>query len=417
MKITKFLAVSALALVLFVAPLATNAQTIQDLMAQITRLQAQLAQLQGQSSPGMTPWCHTFNQNLGVGARGDEVYPNLRNALYYEGFQLDKEIFANNPVYDETMAAAVSKFQNKYRDEILTPNGLDAPTGYFGPSSRAKMNRLSGCNVKVPVPTPKTYKLIISSVDGLKDRYLPGEAVQLLIKGLENDGTTAEAGEGFHIQVSVYDSSRTKTYSGTNAVYDNTSGWWRVDFISPTDKSVSYDLEIILYCANSNCKSKYGQGYYDQAINSYRFDVGASDNSSKPDLVVKDLYTDVDPDNGYNEIVAKVCNEGEGATPSYLTPTGYFYTQFLLPNNITQHGSAYNSDHRHLGQNYSVQPRECFYERAYLSGWGIPDGRYNVTANADTHRTLVYNNRVEESKENNNTLTKNLYLTFNNASN
>jgi hypothetical protein len=39
-------------------------------------------------------------------------------------------------------AAAVSKMQVKYRSDILSPAGLVNPTGYFGPSSRAKANML-----------------------------------------------------------------------------------------------------------------------------------------------------------------------------------------------------------------------------------------------------------------------------------
>lgn len=104
--------------------------------------------LQNQSGTGTT-WCHTFNQNLGVGAKGEEV-KNLQQALSFQGFKT--EMF--DGVYSEVTAAAVSQFQLKYKEEILTSSGLDAPTGYFGPASRRKMNSLYGCNTTQPVPSP-----------------------------------------------------------------------------------------------------------------------------------------------------------------------------------------------------------------------------------------------------------------------
>jgi peptidoglycan hydrolase-like protein with peptidoglycan-binding domain len=55
--------------------------------------------------------------------------------------------------YGPATAAAVSKFQVKYRAEILSPLGLVNPTGYWGAGSRAKANAL--CSETV-VTTPDT---------------------------------------------------------------------------------------------------------------------------------------------------------------------------------------------------------------------------------------------------------------------
>ena len=41
--------------------------------------------------------------------------------------------------------AAVRAFQRKYASEVLNPLGLYQPTGFWGPSSRAKANTLNGC--------------------------------------------------------------------------------------------------------------------------------------------------------------------------------------------------------------------------------------------------------------------------------
>jgi hypothetical protein len=85
-------------------------------------------------------WCHTFNTNLGIGTFSEEV-SNLVEALAREG--LMNKILTNE--YDETIASAVSAFQEKYRGEILTPAGLTSPTGYVGARTRAKINSLYGC--------------------------------------------------------------------------------------------------------------------------------------------------------------------------------------------------------------------------------------------------------------------------------
>jgi len=84
-------------------------------------------------------WCHTFNSNIGMGASGSEVSA-LEIALNKEGFGNLTE-----STYDDTLASAVSGFQEKYRNDILTPNGLKYGTGYVGPSTRAKLNSLYGC--------------------------------------------------------------------------------------------------------------------------------------------------------------------------------------------------------------------------------------------------------------------------------
>jgi hypothetical protein len=64
--------------------------------------------------------------------------------------------------YGPATAAAVSKMQVMFRAEVLTPNGLVNPTGYFGASSRAKANDL--CVTPATTPTPEE-----GDEDGMED--------------------------------------------------------------------------------------------------------------------------------------------------------------------------------------------------------------------------------------------------------
>jgi hypothetical protein len=118
---------------------------IQQLQAQIAALQQQIAQLQARPAE----WCYDFNTNLRIGMRGEGVR-NLHIALEREDFSINLDE-RNNQEFGESTASAVSGFQEKYRNEILTLLGLRHPTGFVGPSTRAKLNSLFGCR-SVPVP-------------------------------------------------------------------------------------------------------------------------------------------------------------------------------------------------------------------------------------------------------------------------
>ncbi len=75
-----------------------------------------------------------------MGASGNEVSA-LETALNKEGLGSFTEA-----IYGDALASAVSGFQEKYRSDILTPNGLSYGTGYVGVSTRAKLNSLYGCS-------------------------------------------------------------------------------------------------------------------------------------------------------------------------------------------------------------------------------------------------------------------------------
>lgn len=148
--------VVSLALPLFAGAMSTAElqAMINSLMAQVKQLQAQLLAQQG---GGTTAWCHTFNKNLGVGSRGAEVQA-LMTAISKEpggpqAFGTNERGGVEDITFEEGLASWVTDFQERYRDEILTPSRLNSGTGYVGPSTRKKLNQLYGCGgaIKPPV--------------------------------------------------------------------------------------------------------------------------------------------------------------------------------------------------------------------------------------------------------------------------
>ncbi len=155
----KYIILALVLSALIVTPVLANTPTptIADLLAIIERLRAQIAELQRQrlvvDPVYPDQWCYNFNKNLGVGAMnsdlvGDDNVNNLQQALIQEGFVIDngERTARYLSKFGPSTIAAVSRFQEKYRSEILTPNGLARGTGYVGPATRKVLNRLYGCN-------------------------------------------------------------------------------------------------------------------------------------------------------------------------------------------------------------------------------------------------------------------------------
>jgi len=125
---------------------AKAAQTTQQLLEQIAQLQAQIVELQGhlEEIQKSSSWCHNFDINLKISDNTQEV-KYLQEALYKEGLY-EQEVTGN---YDEYTASVVVAFQEKYKNDILTPLGLKNGTGYVGKSTRTKLNNIYGCGTKV----------------------------------------------------------------------------------------------------------------------------------------------------------------------------------------------------------------------------------------------------------------------------
>ena len=126
---------------------------IDSLMATINALQSQLGQAPatGGSSASVCPYAWT--RSLSTGSTGADVMALQQFLNASADTQVAPAGSAGSPgmetqYYGPATAAAVSNFQVKYRDSILTPVGLVNPTGYFGPSSMAKANEL--CSKAAP---------------------------------------------------------------------------------------------------------------------------------------------------------------------------------------------------------------------------------------------------------------------------
>jgi len=212
------LAVAFVAFALLFSLVATpvaNAQTNEELQAQITALLAQIAGLQGQLGGGVaaTASCNaTFTRDLSTGSTGADVMalqkflnadPETRVAASGVG-----SAGMETQYFGALTAAAVSKFQVKYRSEVLTPGGLVNPTGYFGPSSRAKANTLCAATPGTP-GTPGTPSTPSTGLEGgsgsISDAdYVSGLSSEEVGEGVDDvevAGLVIEADDGSDIEL------------------------------------------------------------------------------------------------------------------------------------------------------------------------------------------------------------------------
>jgi hypothetical protein len=102
-------------------------------------LAATTTKAQNQTATAAVNWCYNFNTNLKITDTGKEVAA-LKIALQKEGF-----ISNGTDRFDGQLVLSVAAFQEKYKSEILTPFGLKNGTGYVGPATRGKLNKLYSC--------------------------------------------------------------------------------------------------------------------------------------------------------------------------------------------------------------------------------------------------------------------------------
>lgn len=113
---------------------------IDSLKKRIAELQAELARTLG--SQGSIS-CTQFTKDLFFGMKGDGEVRCLQEFLRSKEPELYPEGLVSGNFFSFTQAA-VARFQEKYRSEVLTPLGFAQGTGYVGSLTRKKLNELLG---------------------------------------------------------------------------------------------------------------------------------------------------------------------------------------------------------------------------------------------------------------------------------
>ena len=138
--------------------LVAEADTIENLQAQIAQLLAMItslqAQIAGQTTPVTTGLC--ISGDLSLGMTSAEV------TTLQQGLKQDISVYPEGLTtgyFGPLTKAAVIRFQNKYASEILASWGLTKGTGYAGSTTRAKFNALY-CTPVAPTTTTTVAPVI-----------------------------------------------------------------------------------------------------------------------------------------------------------------------------------------------------------------------------------------------------------------
>lgn len=172
----KYIVGALLSIGILVSPLFTQAASLTDTQVQaiLTLLnafgadQSTINNVQTALNGG-TPiiekraFCHNFNNDITVGNKGDEIVA-LKTALHIANGTFEPLDIPS--VFNEDTAATVVSFQAKY--------GI-RQTGYVGPLTRAKLNKLYGCDTtQPPMPVPPQACPLTMAIPSCKVGYRLG---------------------------------------------------------------------------------------------------------------------------------------------------------------------------------------------------------------------------------------------------
>jgi len=106
----------------------------------LTQLKAQITKIDLEEKE-IPVLCQKFEQDLYFGLRGDNIRCLQQFLRTQEGVYPEGLVTGN---FFTLTSNAVTRFQEKYSDEILAPLGLKTGTGFVGSSTRDKLNELLG---------------------------------------------------------------------------------------------------------------------------------------------------------------------------------------------------------------------------------------------------------------------------------
>jgi len=114
---------------------------INKLLDRIEYLKAEIAKILAQKNNQGTITCSAINSNLFLGMKNNLQVSCLQNFLKKQGSDIYPEGLVTGNFGSLTYQAVI-RFQDKYKDEILTPSGMQFGNGYVGLMTRAKINKL-----------------------------------------------------------------------------------------------------------------------------------------------------------------------------------------------------------------------------------------------------------------------------------
>lgn len=130
-------------------PSLAQARKVQELVATVKALQAQIVNLRSQLTcllieKSDLTW-HSFDQDLSFGLQNNNEVRSLQIFLQAQGSNIYPEGLVTGNFLGLTKQAVI-RFQEKYQEDILYPLGLTQGTGFLGLKTREKINQLlSSC--------------------------------------------------------------------------------------------------------------------------------------------------------------------------------------------------------------------------------------------------------------------------------